>query len=148
MGAFMEIKLEGMAEARAAVAGLNGQARGALEAGVYEEGLEVMARSKAEFVPVRDGILRASGHVEEPQWSGDTVSVTLGYGGPAAPYALSVHQNPRAGKTGGVSPQGKPYKRWARVGEWMYLQTPLFQAINGMGARIGARIQQRISRAA
>jgi hypothetical protein len=50
------------------------------------------------------------------------VTAVVGYGGPAAPYALKVHENPRSGKTGGISPRGKKYRSWATVGEWKYLE--------------------------
>lgn len=61
-------------------------------------------------------------------------TVAVGY---AAIYAARVHENPRAGKTGGVSPSGRKYlppllpsgRRstrivWSRVGQWKFLETP------------------------
>lgn len=81
---------------------------------------EVMTDAK-ELVPVRDGILRASGFVDLPAVTPDQVSVTFGFGGPSAPYALAVHENPRAGKTGGVSPSGRSIgagRRWGSGSTW------------------------------
>ena len=40
-------------------------------------------------------------------------------------YAVFVHENPRAGKTAGTSPQGKPYKRASEVGEWKFLENAI-----------------------
>ena len=91
---------------------------------LYKSANVIMDDSKSNYVPVETGTLRSSGLVEPPVVEGGRVVVTLGYGGPAAPYALSVHENPRSGKTGGVSPSGRKYRRWAKVGEWKYLSTP------------------------
>jgi len=58
--------------------------------------------------------------------------------GYSAVYALSVHENPRAGKTGGISPSGRVIsaglttkgnksnrKMYATRGEWKFLENPL-----------------------
>ena len=111
-------------------------------AGLYQEGLVIMADSKDNFVAVDQGILKSTGHVEQPVTKGHSVSVTLGYGGPAAPYALEVHENPRAGRTGGVSPSGRPYKHWASVGGWKYLETPFINAARDLAARIAERLSR------
>ena len=81
----------------------------------------VIGDAKEQYVPIRTGALNASGFVRQEQ----PLEVTLGFGGAAAPYAIAVHENPRAGRTGGVSPSGQPYTRYARNGEWKYLETPL-----------------------
>jgi hypothetical protein len=61
---------------------------------------------------------------------------------------LSVHENPRAGKTGGVSPQGKPYAKtkggkglWAKTGKWKYLEDPFNRRLKGFEARIAKRVK-------
>lgn len=89
------IQVHGLKELEARLAQLPDAARHALAAGLYQHAHRVMARS-AEEVPVETGALRSTGHVEEPAISGDRVSLTLGYGGPAAPYALYVHENLQA----------------------------------------------------
>jgi hypothetical protein len=66
---------------------------------------------------------------------GDQPKAEVGY---SALYAVVVHENPRAGKTGGISPQGKKYTSgltekgnkserivFADSGEWKFLETPL-----------------------
>lgn len=115
----------------------------AAKAAIYQEAEEIMTKSK-RLVPVDTGALKSTGIVELPKEEGNVVSVTLGYGGPAAPYALAVHENPRAGRTGGVSPQGKPYKHYAQTGQWKYLEQPAAEAQAGMDARIAARIRGAI----
>jgi len=81
---------------------------------------------------------RAKGEVKrarEPQ-------AQIGY---SAVYALTVHENPRAGKTGGVSPSGKAYSAgrttggrkstrvvWAEKGNWKFLENPFKRNIKQM----------------
>lgn len=110
----------------------NGIARG-----LTKWGDETMVEIKQSDVPVMDGPLRSSGVVLPIDVSGDRTTLTLGFGGPAAPYAAAVHENPRSGKTGGVSPKGKKYKRWAKVGAYKYLEGPM--------ARRGPKIPEAIA---
>jgi hypothetical protein len=112
---------------------------------MYLEGERIMAESKEEYVPVVTGALRSSGYVNPPVVTDKTVVVVLGYGGPAVAYARAVHENPRAGKTGGISPSGQRYARWSRVGQWKYLQRPLELAVRGLSQRIGRTINERIA---
>lgn len=43
--------------------------------------------------PVDTGVLRSSGHVRGPEKIGTVWQVVLIFGGPAAPYARTVHEN-------------------------------------------------------
>lgn len=107
---------------------------------LYEEANEIKNVSQARYVPVDTGELRQE-HAfvdESARVDGDSVSITFGYNGP---YAARVHENPRAGKTGGVSPSGKRYKHWAQVGEWKFLERPLMEAESGMLQRLANRIR-------
>lgn len=122
------------------LAALQQRSVAALAAGMYQEALAIMRDSQTNYCPVDTGNLKNSGHVEFPKIDGTNVSVRMGYGGAAAPYAAIVHENPRAGKTGGVSPSGRKYKHWARVGQWKYLERPFLDAVgNGIDERIGRR---------
>lgn len=88
--------------------------------GLFKAALFLFGKSQEE-VPVMDGNLRASGYVaSDVKTKGD--SVYIGY---HAVYAAKVHENPRSGKTGGVSPSGRPYKKWAKVGKWKFLEDPI-----------------------
>lgn len=123
--ASVSVQLSGFKELEARVKSIGERTPQALATALYEEANVVMADSKTNYVPVDQGTLSNSGRVDLPKVEGQSISVTFGFGGPAAPYAIWVHENPRSGKTMGVSPTGKPYKQWARRGQWKYLETPL-----------------------
>ena len=108
------------------------------------EGELIMTDAKENYVPVDYGTLRATGLVTGPEMLLNLVTVALSFGGPAAPYALAVHENPRAGKTGGVSPAGKSYKHFAQHGQWKFLEAPVVAAEPGLEGRIGGRLKGRI----
>ncbi len=63
----------------------------ALGAGLYSAGNDIMRLSKRK-VPVDTGTLRGSGYVTMPDIEQREVSVELGYGGPAAAYAVVQHE--------------------------------------------------------
>lgn len=98
----------------------------ALAGALFIEAEGIMGKSK-RIVPVDKGALRASGHVQTPQISGKKVSVTLGYGGAAAPYAVFVHERPA---------------RHNAPTQWKFLEVPLNQAIPGMPGRIARRLRR------
>lgn len=96
---------------------------------------------KEHHVPRDLGALAASGFVKRIFTAiGGVFTVRFGFGGTAAPYAWSIHENPRAGKTEGVSPSGRRYKHWAKVGAWKYLEGPMNAWTKGLTTRIGARV--------
>jgi hypothetical protein len=78
------------------------------------------------LVPIDTGLLRSTGHVEEPVQQGPVVSVRLGYGQGIAPYAAVVHWDVTVNHP---------------IGQSHYLQQPLFQATNGFAQRIAAALQ-------
>lgn len=71
---------------------LDSSIRRRVESAVWMESERLMTESKL-VTPVETGALRASGIVEPPEWRGDTVTVRLGFGGPAASYAYIVHED-------------------------------------------------------
>lgn len=108
---------------------------------------QIEAPAKIKFVPVVTGNLRSTITTSRPDIRGTRIRVVVSAGGPAAKYARRVHENPRAGKTGGVSPSGKRYYPrpglpvpWSKVGQWKYLETPAIEA-----ARNGAAWLKRES---
>jgi len=110
---------------------------------LFEEANAIKNESQARFVPVDTGELRTD-HAfvdESAKIEGGNASITFGYTGP---YAASVHENPRAGKTGGVSPSGKRYSHWASTGQFKFLEIPLLEAERGMLARMAGRIRSAL----
>jgi len=71
-----------------------------LDKALYKEALDIFRKSQ-RLVPVDKGFLKASGVVEGPI----NHEVLIGYGGPAASYALYVHEDPNA-----MHKSGKTYK--------------------------------------
>lgn len=101
----------------------------------------VMTDSKQNYVPVDLGTLRGSGYVNDPERSGKDVEVSMGYGGAAEAYALSVHETPSQhdppswrGTTVRFSPAGRGPK---------YLEKPLKAAIPNMAERLAKRLEQK-----
>lgn len=94
-----------------------------------EEGETIMTRSKRDFVPVDLGTLRASGFVDGPEISGNTATVTLGYGGAASAYALIQHER-------------MDYHH--DVGQAKYLEQPVNEAVVGFSQRVAKRIGRKI----
>lgn len=81
------------------------------------------------LTPVKTGALRGSGYVAEPERVGDTVRVEMGFGGPAAPYALIVHEDLNA---------------FHKVGEALFMAQPFRWAITGMSQRIADGLRRRL----
>lgn len=132
----MEIKFEfiGFDELAKKVAVLqqSGPMEQALAAGEFQE-MERIITASRPLVPVRYGILRSTGHAKIPTIQGGRVETEGGYGGSAAPYARAVHENPRAGRTGGLSPRGQKYRKYATTGQWKYLEEPWLAWLAGGG---------------
>lgn len=96
--------------------------------------VDITGPAKDEYAPVLTGALRSSLRTEQPEIGRRGARVVVAAGGAAASYAKIVHENPRAGQTGGTSPSGRRYKRWSRVGQWKFLETPaMLAASSGVG---------------
>lgn len=54
---------------------------------------EEVGTAADQVVPVDTGTLKNSRYVTPPESDGDVITVSVGYGGVAAPYALAVHEN-------------------------------------------------------
>ena len=129
----------GTEQVLATLKSLGEQATPAMLKALRTEAEELLAESQA-LVPVMDGTLKGSGTVVE-DLKANVPTLIVGYGGSAVPYALSVHENPRSGKTGGVGPRGQKYKKWAHVGQWKYLEQPWKQRMTGFTDRIAASLK-------
>lgn len=83
--------LEGDVELQAVLRAAQQNAPKAVAQAIYEEAQVIFAKSQI-LVPVDTSALRGSGDVSAIQGSGRNVYVDIYYGGPAAPYALYVHE--------------------------------------------------------
>ena len=95
---------------------------------LYREAEAIMTESKTQC-PVDVGTLRASGHVQDPVSSGGQVIVTLGYGGPAVPYAIVQHEAMNFQHT---------------VGNAKFLEDPMLAAVTGVEERLAKGIAKGI----
>lgn len=96
---------------------------------LFQQAEKIMTVSKADYVPVDKGHLRGSGFVEPPVMTSQGGSVTMGYGGPAAPYAYIVHEDLTVRHT---------------VGQAKYLTIPIVAALQGMWAVLRQRTSDAI----
>jgi len=102
----------------------------AAAAAVYQEANEIFNESQ-RVVPVRFGILAASGHVTAPTVHNDYVETTIGYGGAASAYALIVHERVYGAK-------GKIWHK--RPTKAKYLSDPVNEAARGIEERLSRRM--------
>ena len=122
-------RLRGSAALRRELKRRGGAAQKALARALFLEGEQIMGKSK-RLVPVDTGALRASGHVQLPVIRGKKVTVVLGYGGAAAPYAVFVHEK---------------QARHNPPTQWKYLEQPLNEAIPGMAGRLARRMKRDVA---
>ena len=132
-------------EFQRALRDLDQQAVAVAGAGLGLEARKLMGATRKQ-VPVDKGILKNMGTVDGPFLKDGTVSYIVGYGGAAKAYAEAVHDNPRAGRTGGFSPSGRPYKTWAKVGKWRYLTDPTIEHAKLIDRNLGRYIANFILR--
>ena len=97
----------------------------AIAQAIWEEANIIFAKSQI-LVPVDTGVLRGSGGVSAPQMGNQGYFVDIFYGGPAAPYALYVHEI--IGNYHNPPTQAK------------YLEQPLMEAMDGLQSRLKGRI--------
>lgn len=82
--------------------------------GAASQQLEAVMTTSKQLVPVDTGVLRSSGTVTQPRRTEEGVTIEIGYGGAAAPYATFVHEDLDAQHT---------------IGQAKYLEEPLTAAI-------------------
>jgi hypothetical protein len=83
--------LEGDLELKAMLEAAREKSPLAVAQAIYEEANLIFAKSQV-LVPVDTGVLRGSGGVSAPQKGTTGYFVDIFYGGPAADYALYVHE--------------------------------------------------------
>ena len=123
------LTLDGAEGLQAVLSALAGEATQAAAAALYQEAETIMTASK-EIVPVDTGVLRGTGQVTPLEIHGTLVEVILGYGGPAAPYAIVVHEDFMARHK-----EGQQAK---------YLEQPMLEAAQGMEGRLAEALRPRL----
>lgn len=139
MSKTLTMTVTGSEQVKRVLAELGQRATPAMQQALRTEAQELLDES-LRLVPVMDGYLAGSGTVTEDA-NASAPTLIVGYGGASAPYALSVHENPRSGQTGGIGPQGQRYKKWAHNGQWKFLEQPWKARIAGFADRIAARLR-------
>jgi hypothetical protein len=100
-----------------------------LEAALYQEATAIFEQSQ-KLVPVDTGALYSSGNVSQIMREGNRIFVRVGYGGPAAPYALYVHEN--------------LYAKHDAPTQAKYLETPLYRRVPVLIKNLATRINYMI----
>jgi len=148
--ATIEFTVHGLQQAAQGLEGIPKKVRDSVGRELFQFAEEVMAVSKTR-VPVKTGTLMNTGHVDPPVNEATSVFVTFGYGGPAAPYALYVHEalegavppNP-AWSWAKAAAAGKQIQ-WTRPGSGpKYLENPLKEKQDELPARIKAAIHSAL----
>lgn len=98
-----------------------------------EEAAEAFILSQA-VVPVRYGVLRASGVVHPATLIGNIARAEITYGGPSIPYAIYVHEIPPS------------RARHDYPTRWKYLEHPVRVYAKGMAARMTTRVLDMINK--
>jgi len=87
----MDVKVSGLDQVVKNLEATSEQIIQALARALYEDGNALLNEAKT-LVPVDLGTLASSGYVTLPEITGDTIEVTVGFGGAAKAYALYVHE--------------------------------------------------------
>ena len=125
------IKIDASEVMKLAEAKFGSQALGAVKhatgAALVMECEAVRTDAMEHYIPVVSGTLKGTTHVKGPYFLNQVVQCEVAVGGPAAPYALIVHERPKS----------------VGQGKNKYLSQPLNAAKAGMAERIMARVIQR-----
>jgi hypothetical protein len=87
---------------------------------------EIEVKEVKRRTPVDKGPLRASVHQEGPTRNWRTIGTSIVAGGPAAPYAIYVHENLEA---------------FHPVGQAKFIESVILESRPHMGARVAKRIE-------
>ena len=129
-GRAFEIELVGADKVMKVLSGLGDRAPKELGGAMWREGTRIINSAKA-ITPVDTGTLKGSGHVQMPDISGNSVTVTVGFGGAASNYAIYVHEN--------LNSFHKP-PTTAK-----FLERPLLDAVQGMALRLAQDLKSVFS---
>lgn len=120
------VQVDGMKDVLADLARLNGDGPKAISAALFKEA-EVIANEARRLVPVDTGALRSTIHVEGPKETAAGAEVEIIAGGPAAGYAVYVHEDPT---------------KHHPNGEYKFIEKPVLAEVQN----IAAAIREEVSR--
>ncbi len=126
----ISVEFKGTEKVMKALQALGERAQKAMGAALYQEGNDILRAAKI-ITPVKTGVLKGSGFVGMPQYSGASVTVDIGFGGAASAYAVIQHEE-------------LDYKHTPPT-QAKYLEQPFMAAAkNGMGQRIANKLQKEL----
>jgi hypothetical protein len=128
MAEVFKVTVEGLPKLKEALERVGKNSVKIMASELHKEAEALMTEAKQE-TPVDTGALRASGHVKVPQTDNDSAVVVCGFGGPAAGYAVIVHENLEANH-----PTGKA----------KFLEDPFNRRLRGFAERIGDGMKARL----
>lgn len=122
--ATLEIKVTGLSELNQRLGVLSNRMSSFIGAALLAEAEIEMTEAKRR-TPVDTAALKGSGHVTGPFLSGRKSSVKMNFGGPAASYAIFVHEDLEA---------------FHKVGQAKFLESVLNESTKYFANRIGSRL--------
>jgi len=136
----------GLDELRSVVKKYGDRAPKAAARAMYREAEKIMAKAKP-LTPVDTGNLRASGHVQPPEFKRGSVTVRLGFGGTAG-----VTKRDSKGKSAGKEDVYVGYAVYVHEvqakhnpgTQWKYLETPFMEAAGDMDKRLAAEVRTEL----
>ena len=108
---------------------------------LFREAERIMAEIKTvPIVPVDLGTLSNTGHVVPPEIDSRGATVIMAFGGPAARYALAIHEGFRTTKT------GRLVRFTYRIGQAKYLSEPVNRNLPAIGKAMGTAVDTAVRR--
>lgn len=125
----VKVTIKGLNKVSAKLRSINAQLANETERALAAEAEIEMTEAKRR-TPVLTGVLRASGHVQPVLRKGDVIEASLVFGGPAAPYAVAVHENEEA---------------FHKVGQAKFLSSVLYESAPFLASRVAARVKRMLA---
>lgn len=154
----LDVRFDGLEKALRDLDGYPEDVLQAVRGALYQQAEKIITDAK-RIVPVDEGVLRASGHVQLPVLTPTSVSVTLGFGGPAGTgnvggetnrptarnptgdvgYAVVQHEDLTLSHVKGAKGGGTVV-----IGQAKYLETPFNFYRRDFGRRLVREVRRRL----
>lgn len=120
----MSFEIKGLVELQRRLERIARETPEVLGRALYQEAL-IEQKESMQRTPVEFGALKASHVTRPPEIRGNDISVAIEVGGPAAPYAIYVHENLDANH---------------KVGRAKFLESTIMESRPFLAARVAKRI--------